>query len=159
MAGAGGGGGGDAGGGAGGSAGGGEAATGRARELRERALALADADLTSYAPVLEAARLPREDPGRADALRAALSEASTVPLAIAEAAAEVAELAADRAREGKRSLEGDATAGALLAEAATRAAARLVEINLAGAPDDERLARARDCAERAAAARRRALGE
>jgi formiminotetrahydrofolate cyclodeaminase len=130
-----------------------------AAALRERALALADADLTSYAPVLEAVRLPREDPGRAEALRAALSEASTVPLAIAQTAAEVAELAAERAREGKRSLEGDATAGALLAEGATRAAARLVEINLAGAPEDERLAAARDCTERAAAARLRALGE
>jgi formiminotetrahydrofolate cyclodeaminase len=82
-----------------------------------------------------------------------------VPLAIAETGAEAAELAATLAREGRRSLEGDATAGALLAEAATRAAVRLVEINLAGAPDDPRLAEARACAERAWAARRRALGE
>jgi formiminotetrahydrofolate cyclodeaminase len=130
-----------------------------AAELRARALALADADLTSYAPVLEAARLPREDPARAAALRTALAEASTVPLAIAELAAEVADLAAGLARDGRRSLEGDATAGAVLAEAATRAAVRLVELNLAGAPGDERLAAARAAAARAAAARARALGE
>jgi formiminotetrahydrofolate cyclodeaminase len=142
-----------------GAIGGDAGSAGRARALRERALALADADLTSYAPVLAAARLPAGDPARAGALRAALAEACTVPLAIAETGAEAAELAATLAREGRRSLEGDATAGALLAEAATRAAVRLVEINLAGAPDDPRLAEARACAERAWAARRRALGE
>jgi formiminotetrahydrofolate cyclodeaminase len=130
-----------------------------AAHLRSRALALAAADLTSYGPVLEAARLPADDPARAGALRAALGEASDVPLAIAEVGAEVAELAAQLAREGRRSLEGDATAGAVLAEAATRAAVRLVELNLAGAPEDERLAAARACAERAWAARVRALAE
>jgi len=126
--------------------------------LRARALELADADLGSYAPVLEAQRLPVEDPSRSERLRTALSEASDVPLAVAEAACEVAELAAERSRSGGRSLEGDATAAALLAEAAARAAARLVELNLAARPDDPRVAAARELAARAAAARERALG-
>jgi methenyltetrahydrofolate cyclohydrolase len=125
----------------------------RAAALRERALELAEADLGSYAPVLEAQRLPADDPARAKRLRAALSEASTVPLQLAELGCEVAELAAAAARGGRRSLEGDATAGALLAEAATRAAARLVELNLAEQPEDRRLAAARGCADRAWAAR------
>lgn len=121
----------------------------RAAELRARALELAEADLESYAPVLAA---PPE--GRA----AALSEAATVPLAIAEAAAEVAELAAGVVAGGRRSVEGDATAGALLAEAVACAAARLVELNLAGQPDDPRLDAARGYARRAGEARARALG-
>jgi formiminotetrahydrofolate cyclodeaminase len=125
----------------------------RAAALRVRALELAEADLGSYAPVLEAQQLPADDRTRARRLRRALSEASTVPLQLAELGCEVAELAAAAARGGRRSLEGDATAGALLAEAATRAAARLVELNLAEQPEDRRLAAAREYAERAWAAR------
>jgi formiminotetrahydrofolate cyclodeaminase len=125
----------------------------RAAALRERALELAEADLGSYAPVLAAQRLPADDPERPERLRAARSEASTVPMEIAELGCEVAELAAGAARGGRRSLEGDATAGALLAEAATRAAVRLVELNLAEQADDPRLAAARELAARAWAAR------
>jgi formiminotetrahydrofolate cyclodeaminase len=125
----------------------------RGAALRGRAVELADADLGSYAPVIEAQRLPKDDPARADRLRAALSEASEVPLAIAEVGSEVAELAAGLAHRGNRHLEGDATAGALLAEAATRAAARLVELNLAEQTGDPRLDAARKAAARAWAAR------
>jgi formiminotetrahydrofolate cyclodeaminase len=115
----------------------------RAGELRARGLALADEDLEAYAPVLAALRLPADDPARPEAIRAASSAAAEVPLAIAEAAAEVVALARDVAADGRPALRGDALAGADLAAGAARAAARLVEINLAGAPDDPRLARAR----------------
>jgi formiminotetrahydrofolate cyclodeaminase len=121
----------------------------RAAELRARALELAEADLGSYAPVLEAQRASAGD----ERVRAALSEASEVPLAIAGAGCEVAELAAELARAGRPSLEGDAVAAALLAEAATQAAARLVELNLAGQPGDARLSAARELAGRAWSAR------
>ncbi len=130
----------------------------RAAALRERALQLADADLGSYAPVLEAERLPADDPARPERVLAALSEASNVPLAVAEVGSEVAELAAGLARQGHRHLQGDATAGALLAEAATRAAVRLVELNLTEQAGDPRLAAARDYAARAWAARLRLDG-
>ena len=56
----------------------------RARELRAQALALADRDLSSYAPVIDARRLPAGQPERAERLEAALTEASRAPLAIAE---------------------------------------------------------------------------
>jgi formiminotetrahydrofolate cyclodeaminase len=52
-------------------------------------------------------------------------------------------MASDLAASGNRSLEGDANAGAELARAACRAAARLVEINLWARPGDPRLAEAR----------------
>jgi formiminotetrahydrofolate cyclodeaminase len=89
-----------------------------------------------------------DDPGRTEALAAAQSAAADVPLAIAEAAASVAALAREVAAEGKPGLRGDALAGSDIATGAARAAARLVEINLAGAADDPRVARAREAVAR-----------
>ena len=134
-----------------------EAAGSRASVLRAEALALAERDLESYAPVLEAQRAPAEAPGRAERIALALGEAAEVPLAVCAAAAEVAGLAARLSREGAPALRGDAVTGALLAEAACRAAARLVELNLAGAPGDPRVDRAREHAAAAWDARAEAL--
>jgi formiminotetrahydrofolate cyclodeaminase len=128
----------------------------RSRELREQALALADRDMSSYAPVLDALRLPETDPERAGRLEAALTGASRAPLAIAETAAEAAALAARVTAASNPAIRGDALAGVLIAEAATVAAASLVEINLAGR-DDPDLARARDARRRAQEAREDAL--
>lgn len=117
--------------------------TERARELRAQALDLAERELTAYVPVLEAARLPKDDPARPERLGQALSDAADSPLEIARTAAEVAELARELRDTGNRTLEGDANTAAQLAAAATRAAARLVEINLKASPDDPRLAEAK----------------
>jgi methenyltetrahydrofolate cyclohydrolase len=125
----------------------------RARALRQEALDLAERELSSYEPVLAALRLPADDPARKARLETALTEASGPPLAIAEAAAETAVLAAEAARASSPSVRGDAVTGAVLAEAAAAAAASLVEINLVGRADDERLERARDARRRAGEAR------
>lgn len=122
----------------------------RAAELRAEALELAERDLVSYVPVLEAMRLPRDDPERAARIDAALSEAAEVPLAVARAALEAAEMADEVARTGNPALEGDAGAGGVLGAAACRAAARLVELNLPGDPDDPRRLEAAELARRAA---------
>jgi methenyltetrahydrofolate cyclohydrolase len=127
-----------------------EEAVARAAEIRADALRLADVDAEAYGLVLAALQLPADDPRRGPRLRAASSAAAEPPLAIAEAAAEVAELARGLARDGRPHLRGDALAGADLAAGAARAAARLVEINLEGDAGDPRLARARSAAERAA---------
>jgi methenyltetrahydrofolate cyclohydrolase len=102
----------------------------RADDLRERACALADADLSAYPAVIEARRLPREDPERPARVRAALRDATEVPVAIVEVAREVGELGARAAREGNANLRGDAVTGLLLADAAARSAARLVGLNV-----------------------------
>jgi formiminotetrahydrofolate cyclodeaminase len=134
-----------------------EAIRDRAARLRVSLLELAERDLTAYVPVLEALRLPAGDPDREARLDAALSAAAETPLAVAEAAAEVAELAAETACEGNTHLRGDAVTGALLAEATCRSAGHLVETNLAGRPEDVRLAAVAALTERAAAARAKAL--
>jgi len=128
-------------------------AAARAKALRGELLAAGERELSSYAPVLDAVRLPKSDPSREQRLDFALSEASETPLSIARASTEVAELAAGIAARSTSAVAGDATAAAVLAEAASRAAARLVEINLATRPDDRRLAEVRELALRATAAR------
>ncbi|MGH3051616.1 MAG: cyclodeaminase/cyclohydrolase family protein [Gaiellaceae bacterium] len=117
-----------------------EAAT-RAGALRARFLELAGEDAEAYSAVLGAEGEAREQ---------ALSRAADVPLELAESAVEVAELASRLAEEGNPTLRGDALTAALLASAAAKAAANLVEINLEGKPEDERVARARTAATRAA---------
>lgn len=126
----------------------------RAGELRTRALELAEIELHAYEPVLEALRLPRDDPERAARVSATQTEASKSPAEIAEVAAEVAELAAELATNGNPNLKGDAIAGALLAEGAAQSASRLVAINLAEGPVVEEAAAH---AARAHVARERAL--
>jgi formiminotetrahydrofolate cyclodeaminase len=125
----------------------------RAAQLRTEALALAELELHVYGAVLEALRVPEDDPGRAARVDAALSDATDSPLAIARTAAEVAELAAEAARTGNIHLHGDAAAGAVLAEAACAASARLVELNLTGRPDDPRREEAAELPRRALDAR------
>lgn len=126
----------------------------RAGQLRTRALELAEVELHAYEPVLEALRLPHGNPEREKRVSAARTEASRSPLEIARTAAEIAEQAAEIARTGNQNLAGDAIAAALLAEAATRAAARLVQINLTEGPEVDQSA---DLAARAGAARDKAL--
>jgi methenyltetrahydrofolate cyclohydrolase len=124
----------------------GDGSAARARALRSQALELAERELTAYAPVLEASRLPKDDPTRTERLQGALSDAANSPLEIARVAAEVADIATGLAATGNRSLEGDANTGAELARAACRAAARLVEINLTARPNDPRAAEAKQLA-------------
>jgi formiminotetrahydrofolate cyclodeaminase len=95
---------------------------------------LAGEDAEAYSAVLGAKGEAREQ---------ALSRAADVPLELAESAVEVAEVANRLAADGNPTLRGDAMTAALLASAAARAAANLVEINLEARPEDERIARAR----------------
>jgi formiminotetrahydrofolate cyclodeaminase len=135
-----------------------EQAAGEAAALRGELLAEAERELHAYEPVLDALALDAADPAREAALGEALSAAAESPLAIARAARSVAELGALLARTGNQHLVGDAITGALLAEAACCAAARLAQINLARVPSDPRLDEAVALTRQAAAAREQALG-
>jgi formiminotetrahydrofolate cyclodeaminase len=138
-----------------------EAAGAAAQAARLRTLAepLPREDAEAYAAALEALRRPAAgDPAERDRLLGeALSRAADVPLRIAEVAADVAALAADVVEHGNPNLKGDAAAGAIFAEAAARAAAHLVSINLAATRGDDRAARAAALADAAARSVRRSL--
>jgi formiminotetrahydrofolate cyclodeaminase len=123
-----------------------------AAQTRRRLLGLAQDDAETYEPVLAALRLPEKHPERGRLLEEARSTAAETPLAVAEAAAGIAVLAAETAGTCSEHLRGDAITGAILAEAACRSACRLVEINLAGRTDP-RLDRAAEAGRRAGAAR------
>lgn len=111
---------------------------GRAEELRARMEPLADADAQAYGAFMS----ERSDEN--------LERIVAIPFELAEAAAEVAELAALVATEGNPTVRGDAAAGADLAAAAASVAARLVAINAPAS--DARVQQARRLAEQAAGA-------
>ena len=102
-------------------------------ELRIRLLDLGEDDSAAYTDFMRT----RSDEDR--------DRTIDVPLAIAETAAEVVELARALVEGGNPRVAGDAEAGYILARAAASVCARLIEINLAGA-DDPRLGRARAAA-------------
>ena len=126
-------------------------AVAQAEALKARLLPLADEDARAYETVLLALRMPRDvdvdDDVRDAAIGDALSRATDVPLAIAEACLDVATLACELAERGNPNLHGDAAAAVFLSEAAVRTCANLVEINLATREGDERLDRARELVE------------
>jgi formiminotetrahydrofolate cyclodeaminase len=86
----------------------------------------------------------------------ALIQAADLALAIAAAASEIAQLAADVARQCPRAMAPDALTAVALAEAATCACARLVAINRRLPDDDPRRASAAAAARAAQGARERA---
>ena len=124
-------------------------AVAQAETLRARLLPLADEDAHAYENFFLARRMSEDVEAeiRDAAIRDALSRAADIPLAIAEASHDVASLACEAAERGNPNLRGDAATAALLAEAAVRATANLVEINLATREGDERIARARELVE------------
>jgi formiminotetrahydrofolate cyclodeaminase len=128
-----------------------EGARAQALDLRDRLLALAGQDARAYDHALTA--LERHDTG----LARALDRAAEVPLAIAEAAADTAFLAAEASERADGAARADAAAASCLAAGAAIAARRLVEVNLATVEEDERLLRARRAAVEAGDAAKRAL--
>lgn len=134
------------------------AVTAQADRLLRRTMPLAQSDAEAYEEALAVLRLPDEleQEVRDMAIGKVLARAAEIPLVIAEAGADVACLAEAAAERGTPERRGDAVAAALLAGAATRAAANLVALNLVVTPDDERVLRARAVSEVAEAAARNA---
>jgi formiminotetrahydrofolate cyclodeaminase len=136
-------------------------AVAQAETLRHRAAPLAIEDAVAYENVLTAMRMPKElEPEvRNTLIGETLSRAADAPLQIAETAVDVAELAAEIAVCGNPNLRGDAAAASILATAASRVAANLVEINLATVEGDERVELARALVRNSEKAVQRALGD
>jgi formiminotetrahydrofolate cyclodeaminase len=136
-------------------------AVAQAETLRQRAAPLALEDAVAYENVLTAMRMPKdlEPEVRNTLIGETLSRAADIPLAIAECAASVSELAAEVAVQGNPNLRGDAAAAAILASSAARVAANLVEINLSTREGDARIELARALVRGSEAAARRAVGD
>ncbi|WP_440996711.1 cyclodeaminase/cyclohydrolase family protein [Arhodomonas sp. SL1] len=111
--------------------------------LRDRALALMEADAAAFAPVLRASRW-----GDAGALEDALEGACEVPMELLEMAVRLAELADELVRTGNPRLAGDARAALALATGGGRAAAALIDENLDGDHDEGLAAQAAELADR-----------
>jgi formiminotetrahydrofolate cyclodeaminase len=112
----------------------------QARALRQRAVALADADADAFDQVMAAYGLPKqsdeEKAARSAAIQAATVEAARPPLGVAEVAARVIELAAALPGRSNRNVLSDVGVAASLACSALESAAINVEVNL-GALKDE----------------------
>jgi formiminotetrahydrofolate cyclodeaminase len=117
----------------------------QAESLRDRATPLAGLAAQAYEQALGAAGGDYE-------LGRAYAEAAEPPLRIAEAAADVAALAALVAEHGDPARRADAVAAGLIAAGCVRAAAELVAVNLTVSAEDERVRRADVLAEEAARA-------
>ena len=139
----------------------GAGAAAQAERLRKRVIPLAEENVVAYR---KAVGLLRGDDladikHRDFELSRSLEEAARIPLAIGEAAADVAALAADVAEYGEPSVRADAATAGALALAGARGAAILVEVNLTTTSGDERLARARELVADAEAAVERASAQ
>jgi len=130
----------------------------QAEALAARAAPLAQADAEAYADATVALHLDRaalDSPTRDSLLASTLERAADVPLAIADVASDVALLAAETSEACDEDVRPEALSACLLAEAAGRTAAHLVQINLGTAEGDPRLAAVRGIERALAEARER----
>jgi glutamate formiminotransferase/formiminotetrahydrofolate cyclodeaminase len=98
--------------------------------LREELKAAIDADAESYNAVMKAYKAAKESSDGATLINAALRDASSVPLAVAERAGEVAQIAAGLRAVTSPMMKSDLTTAIALAGAAVKGALANVEINL-----------------------------
>jgi methenyltetrahydrofolate cyclohydrolase len=132
---------------------------GQAESFRARVAPLAQADADAYSEALGKLRNRDELEARYrdQKLEAALDRAAEIPLQIAEAGSDLAALAALLVENGNPEVRADAAIASVLAEGGTRAAAKLVEINLGATEDDPRVRHARLLVSVAGEAAERAL--
>jgi formiminotetrahydrofolate cyclodeaminase len=132
---------------------------GQAESFRARVAPLVQADADAYSEALGKLRNRDELEARYrdQKLEAALDRAAEIPLQIAEAGSDLAALAALLVENGNPEVRADAAIASVLAEGGTRAAAKLVEINLGATEDDPRVRHARLLVSVAGEAAERAL--
>ncbi|MDZ7582256.1 MAG: cyclodeaminase/cyclohydrolase family protein [Deltaproteobacteria bacterium] len=110
-----------------------------AAALRSRCVEDIDRDADAYRQVLVAYRLPKANAAdkavRSRAIQAALKQASLVPLALAERARKILELAGEVVRKGNPNAVSDGAVAAMLARSAGLAAICNVRINLTSVSD------------------------
>jgi formiminotetrahydrofolate cyclodeaminase len=128
-----------------------------AAAYRDASAALMRSERSARRGVAAPAAVTRSPADRERLVGEALTYAADVALAIADASSEIAQLAAEVAHNCPSSLRPDALTAVALAEAATCAAAQLVEVNRQLPADDRRRVASGEAAEAALRARERAL--
>ncbi len=107
--------------------------------LRHKCVKLLEDDVAAYTEVIRAYKMPRDTEeqkqARSATIQEALKGATAVPMERAEACVEILNLCPESAEKGNVRAVSDAGVGALMAEAALRAAAFNVWINLGSIKD------------------------
>ena len=111
------------------------AAIARLGQLREELKGAVDADAESYNAVMKAYKQAKEAPDADAIIDAALKQATSVPLSVAERAREVRDLAEKLGPITNPNMKSDLTTSMALARAAIEGALANVEINLASMKD------------------------
>jgi formiminotetrahydrofolate cyclodeaminase len=113
-----------------------EGALAALRPLLSRFVGLIDEDAAAFEKVMAAFKMPKEDEGQVEARKAAIEGATIgaaeVPAETARAALEALAAGKVLAEVGAKSAVSDVACGALCLEAAARAAAYNIRINLGG---------------------------
>jgi glutamate formiminotransferase/formiminotetrahydrofolate cyclodeaminase len=107
----------------------------RLAQLREELKAAVDADAESYNDVVKAYKAAKDSGDGTRAINAALKNATSVPLSVAEKSKQVASLIESLKAMTNPKMASDLTVGAALAKAAITGALANVEINLDGLED------------------------
>jgi glutamate formiminotransferase / formiminotetrahydrofolate cyclodeaminase len=111
--------------------------------LREELKSAIDADAESYNLVMKAYKAAKESADGDGTITPALKQATSVPLGVAERAAEVARIAEMLAPITNPNMKSDLTTAVALAEAALTGALANVEINLESLKDEQFVAETR----------------
>jgi glutamate formiminotransferase / formiminotetrahydrofolate cyclodeaminase len=107
----------------------------RLGQLREEMQTAIDADAESFNVVMKAYRTAKESADGAAMIDAALKQATSVPLTVAESAGEIASIVAKLRPITNPNMKSDLTTAAALAQAAIAGASANVEINLESIKD------------------------
>jgi glutamate formiminotransferase/formiminotetrahydrofolate cyclodeaminase len=108
----------------------------RLSELREGLKAAIDADAESYNAVMKAYKQAKDSSGAEGAIEAALKQATSVPLSVAERSSEVARIVERLKPITNPNMKSDLTTASAMAGAAVEGALANVEINLESLKDD-----------------------
>jgi len=109
----------------------------RAAALQDEFLRLVDEDAVVFEPLSQAYAIPKEDPGRAQAMEEALRIACTVPMDIMRSCAKSIDIIAEFAEKGSKLAISDAGVGAAFARASIVGASFNVYINTKAMTDRE----------------------
>ncbi len=109
----------------------------RLGQLREELKAAIDADADSYNLVMKAYKAAKDSSDGSAAINAALKQATSVPLGVAERAVEVARIAEKLGPITNPNMKSDLTTSVALAKAALTGALANVEINLESLEDKQ----------------------